>query len=302
MKPGKIHLFAMLIAGSALLSAFVPGKNKPIKTPEGFVFIPMGTTSIGSDTFSVQAFWMSKTEVTNKDYREYLVDLKASGDMEAYNKALPDTLQWRDKLAYNEPYVEYYFRHPAYNDYPVVNISRAQAEMYCVWLTKKMREAYGENINDVRLPYREEWVLAARGNDPSAVYSWITAIKTKHKKGCLSGVPGNFFNIGAESIHFNDSTGEYEIFQSSYGNGIAGSINDAADITAPAQSYWPNSFGLYNMSGNVAEMVQQSGIAVGGSWKSTGYDVRIESIQKFDGPCTTVGFRPVITYTGKPKN
>ncbi len=298
MKPGKIQIIALLIAGSALLSAFVPGKNKPIKTPEGFVFIPMGTTTIGADTFSVQAFWMSKTEVTNKDYREYLVDLKASGDMEAYNKALPDTLQWRDKLAYNEPYVEFYFRHPAYNDYPVVNISRTQAEMYCVWLTKKMREAYGENINDVRLPYREEWVLAARGHNPEAVYPWkgVTLFNEKeHKYAC------NFRNMGAESVHYNDSTGKMEVW-GKYGScGIAGSINDAADITAPALSYWPNDYGLYNMAGNVAEMVQQSGIAVGGSWKSTGYDVRIESIQKFDGPCTTVGFRPVITYTGTMK-
>jgi len=293
MKPGKIHLIVMLIAGSALLSAFVPGKNKPIKTPEGFVFIPMGTTTIGTDTFSVQAFWMSKTEVTNKDYREYLVDLKASGNMEAYNQALPDTLQWRDKLAYNEPYVEYYFRHPAYNDYPVVNISHEQAQNYCVWLTKKMREAYGENINEVRLPTREEWVIAARGGLKNWWYPWPGEyMMDKDGRQC------NYYHIGPESIHYNDTTGTYEVIRDTY---YAGTLHDAADITAPVQSYKPNDYGLYNMAGNVAEMVQQSGIAVGGSWKSTGYDVRVESIQKFEGPCTTVGFRPVITYTGRIK-
>ena len=37
--------------------------------------------------------------------------------------------------------------------------------------------------------------------------------------------------------------------------GIAGSLNDNADITAPVKSYWPNDFGLYNCAGNVAEMV-----------------------------------------------
>lgn len=298
MKPGKIHFIAMLIAASALLSAFVPGKTKPIKTPEGFVFIPMGTTNIDTDTFFVQAFWISKTEVTNKEYREFLADLKAKGDMDAYQKALPDTIQWKEKSGYNDPYVEYYFRHPAYNDYPVVNISRAQAEMYCVWLTKKMREAYGQNINDVRLPYREEWVLAARGNDPGAVYPWkgVTLFNEKeHKYAC------NFRNMGAESVHYNDSTGKMEVW-GKYGScGIAGSINDAADITAPALSYWPNDYGLYNMAGNVAEMVQQSGIVVGGSWKSTGYDVRIESTAPYYGPRSNVGFRPVITYTGTIK-
>jgi formylglycine-generating enzyme required for sulfatase activity len=37
--------------------------------------------------------------------------------------------------------------------------------------------------------------------------------------------------------------------------GIAGRLNDNADITAPVSSYWPNDYGLYNMAGNVAEWV-----------------------------------------------
>lgn len=291
-----------MLAGIVILTSFAPNKKKVVKSPDGFVFVPMGSTKVDDQTVSVQSFFMAKTEITNKEYREFLLDLKTRGEMEAYQKALPDTLQWRDKLAYNEPYVEYYFRHPAYNDYPVVNVSREGAEMYCVWLTKKLREAFGDNINDVRLPYREEWVLAARGNDPLAVYSWNTAEKTSKKKGCQYGVPGNYMNMGAESIHFNDSTGQYEVLPCAGSVGMAGCLNDAADITAPAESYWPNSFGLYNMSGNVAEMVQQSGIAVGGSWRSPGYDVRVESTVSFNGPATTVGFRPVMTYTGKDDN
>jgi len=299
MTPGKLSYAVLLMAGLVVLTSFAPNKKKVIKTPDGFVFVPMGSTKVDDQTVSVQSFFMAKTEVTNKEYREFLLDLKTQGDMEAYNKALPDTLQWRDKLAYNEPYVEFYFRHPAYNDYPVVNISRENAEMYCVWLTKKMREAYGENINDARLPYREEWMLAARGKDPLAIYSWNTAEKTSKKKGCEYGNSGNYRSLGAESIHFNDSTGQYEVLPNSGSVGMAGSLSDAADITAPAESYCPNSFGLFNMSGNVAEMVNQNGIAVGGSWRSPGYDVRIESTVKFSGPCTTVGFRPVITFTGE---
>ena len=37
--------------------------------------------------------------------------------------------------------------------------------------------------------------------------------------------------------------------------GVAGNLNDNADITAPVRSYWPNDYGLYNMAGNVAEWV-----------------------------------------------
>ena len=37
--------------------------------------------------------------------------------------------------------------------------------------------------------------------------------------------------------------------------GVAGSLNDNADVTAPVFSYWPNDYGLYNMAGNVSEWV-----------------------------------------------
>ena len=37
--------------------------------------------------------------------------------------------------------------------------------------------------------------------------------------------------------------------------GVAGALNDNADITAPVYSYPPNDYGLYNMAGNVSEWV-----------------------------------------------
>jgi len=40
--------------------------------------------------------------------------------------------------------------------------------------------------------------------------------------------------------------------------GVAGYLNDKADITAPVRSYEPNDFGLYNMAGNVNEWVQDT--------------------------------------------
>jgi gliding motility-associated lipoprotein GldJ len=43
-------------------------------------------------------------------------------------------------MAYNEPYVQYYFRHPAYNDYPVVGVTWLQASDYCIWRTDRVNE------------------------------------------------------------------------------------------------------------------------------------------------------------------
>ena len=37
--------------------------------------------------------------------------------------------------------------------------------------------------------------------------------------------------------------------------GVAGNLNDKADITNDVKSYWPNDYGLYNMAGNVSEWV-----------------------------------------------
>ena len=52
--------------------------------------------------------------------------------------AQPDTLVWRDIMAFNEPYVEYYYRHPSFNEYPVVGVNWLQAQDYCVWRTDRV--------------------------------------------------------------------------------------------------------------------------------------------------------------------
>jgi formylglycine-generating enzyme len=59
---------------------------------------------------------------------------------EVIRKALPDTLVWRERLAYNEPYVYNYLRHPAYRDYPVVGVNWVQANEYAAWRTDRVNE------------------------------------------------------------------------------------------------------------------------------------------------------------------
>lgn len=127
------------------------------ETGPGLVFIEGGTFMMGrvEEDFmkdwnneprrtTVASFYMDENEVTNVDYREYLYWLRRVYDYDyypqIYNTALPDTLVWRDKLGYNETYVEYYFRHPAYNFYPVVGVNWLQAMRYCSWRTDRVNE------------------------------------------------------------------------------------------------------------------------------------------------------------------
>jgi len=132
-------------------------KYKGQETGPGLLFIEGGTFVMGQveedvvkdwNNFprrvTVGSFYMDETEVTNVDYREYLYWLRRVYDYdyypEIYRSALPDTLVWRDKLGYNEVYVENYLRHPAFNYYPVVGINWIQAMKYCSWRTDRVNE------------------------------------------------------------------------------------------------------------------------------------------------------------------
>ena len=126
------------------------------ETGPGLVFIEGGTFTMGrteEDLYyqwnnmprrvTVSSFYMDLTEVSNLDYGEYLYWLSKvySSDYRfLYFEALPDTLVWRERLAYNEPLVDLYLRHPAYEMYPVVGVSWVQATKYAEWRTNRVNE------------------------------------------------------------------------------------------------------------------------------------------------------------------
>ncbi len=96
---------------------------------------------------TISTFYMDETEVSNTDWLEYLHWIKTNfpastsvENAEYYYTALPDTLVWRKPLSYNEPYVNNYLRHPAYQDYPVVGVNWQQASDYSEWRTDRVNE------------------------------------------------------------------------------------------------------------------------------------------------------------------
>jgi len=92
---------------------------------------------------TVSSFYIDETEVRNIDYQEYLYwTSRVYGETypEVWKRALPDTLVWREELAFNEPMVENYFRSPDYYQYPIVGVNWNQANDYAKWRTDRVNE------------------------------------------------------------------------------------------------------------------------------------------------------------------
>lgn len=103
---------------------------------------------------TISSFYLDITEVRNVDYREYINWLNRVFGMnnpQVVKAALPDTMVWRDPMAYNEPYVEYYYRHPSFNEYPVVGVNWLQAQDYCIWRTDRVNEMIMVDMGHIEL-------------------------------------------------------------------------------------------------------------------------------------------------------
>ena len=248
-----------------------------------YAYIPTGTFDYQGKQVSVQSFYMQKTEISNLEYRTFLFDLLIQGRKDEFLKARPDYKQWSILAKQeNSPYEQHYFSHPAYDNYPVVNISREAAEMYCVWLTKEMintvEDKKKSQYNDVRIPVREEWVMAASSGGTKYPYPWGEQPDRLIKDAQV------YANYAQEKNTINE-------------------IANKSDVTTSVTAYLPNDYGLFNMSGNAAEMVyddlqtKSSGTA-GGGWKNNIDEIKILAPDNFSGiilPNVCIGFRIVMT-------
>jgi gliding motility-associated lipoprotein GldK len=152
---------------------------------------------------------------------------KSMEEVEVY----PDTLVFmRDfTYSYNEPMTQVYFWHPKYDDYPVVGVNWNQAKAFCRWRTIYLNTFYNDieesTVTDFRLPTEYEWEYAARGGRDQNMYPWGGPY-VKNAKGC-------------SLANFKPMRGDY--------------MQDGGLYPVRVASYFPNDFGLSDMSGNVAE-------------------------------------------------
>ncbi|WP_070137788.1 formylglycine-generating enzyme family protein [Crocinitomix algicola] len=274
--------FAFFICVTGLSQAVANQKHiekltkKFLKEFTEYVWIPGGTLQLAQDdslTSTINPFFMFNHEVTNLEYQEFLY-FHQSKDPEKYTQLLLDTTVWRGKNENVNPLENLYHKHPAYHNYPVVGVSFQQANLFCEWLT----QLYNDNPNRIfkkvkyRLPTEREWIYAANGGNETATYPWAGP----YIRNASGDFLANCLKIGSENtyrdtVYYKTEDGQFipklVYITSPFANdGTAGFTNDHADYTSPSKSYWPNNFGLYNMAGNVSEMVAEEGITHGGSY------------------------------------
>jgi sulfatase modifying factor 1 len=111
---------------------------------------------------------------------------------------------------------------------------------------RKISRSDGILVQSFRLPTEAEWEFAAKANIENREYNNIRGRKKYAWDGKYSRDKSKR-NRGDQLANFKQGPGQY--------SGLSGWSSDGADIPNKIKSYPPNAFGLYDMSGNVAEWV-----------------------------------------------
>jgi sulfatase modifying factor 1 len=230
-----------------------PQNGPPESAPYAdMVWLPGGTFRIGSDKHyaeeapvhhvTVDAFWIDRTPVTNRQFREFV---RATGhvtfaeiapDPKDYPGALPNMLR-AGSLVFSPP------KHPVddlrdwsqwwafkfganwrrpygprsslsgLNDHPVVHVAYSDAMAYAKWAGKD-------------LPTEAEWEFAARGGLDGEEFAW-----------------GDEFAPGGKPMA-NTWQGAFPRQNLKL---------DGYERTSPVSAFPPNGYGVYDMIGNVWE-------------------------------------------------
>ncbi|MCD4752071.1 MAG: SUMF1/EgtB/PvdO family nonheme iron enzyme [Anaerolineaceae bacterium] len=134
------------------------------------VYVPAGEFTMGSEDGDedeqpvhdvvLEAYWIDKFEITNRQY-EQCVEEGACGTPSSVKSYTRNN----------------YYGNEAYQDYPVIYVSREQSQAYCEWVGGK-------------LPTEAEWEKAARGIDERS-YPWgnenpiCSLVNYGGKNGCV---------------------------------------------------------------------------------------------------------------------
>ncbi len=153
--------------------SYQPYDIQNLPNPPGMVFVQGGRTILGSfeqdlfgardnieRTVTVNSFYMDETEITNKDWKEYVyyqfhpmveqmgkdteikddpnnpfIPATTSHNGQELKDLVPNDSVWSSDFSFNDVYSQNYYSNPGFNDYPVVGVTWRQVVDYCAWRT-----------------------------------------------------------------------------------------------------------------------------------------------------------------------
>lgn len=293
---------------------------RSISRKSSFSLVPAGASWRDGKKYEVSSFYMQSSEVSNWQYDVFLNDLIADGKTADYLIAKRVKGNW--KTVGIPEFEDTYGYTEGFGKFPVLNIPRAGAELYCTWLSTEMNEAitnkeikWNEGAKpDFRLPSDLEWLRAARGNDSTLQFPWGATVNAlQNARGCYLCN----FNYGISKAVLSTEGPEGSkgcISTKPNTRAVITTAGRAIDtlVVAPEYSYNPTEFGHYLLMGNAAEMVwtyeadapakKGAPRAMGGSWYTHADNVRIESKEQFVGITegnVNIGFRVVMIFSAK---
>lgn len=297
-----------------------------------------GSTKYKNEEVIVPPFVMSNFPVTNLQYKAFLADLVTQGRYEEMKKCLPKEEVWKEyncnKLAKD------YFSNEIYNDFPVVNVDLASANMFCEWMqaefnmeldgaSREVKSKFAKKGSSstptkkkqvvVRLPYDYEWIYSV-----DAAYSLIpncSGYNTIYDPS--EGLVDKGFYKRTSQVSKLDKSKEtkmdklsdvnrfgmtevemIEIFKKAinYKNVTSKSAGNSAD---PAS--YPDNIEACCLAGHVCELIKNKEgelVVRGCCWQNKDEYLKMVDVYKKRGASPFIGFRVLIMTTerGKDKN
>ena len=197
------------------------------------------------------SFYMHATETTNEEYKQFF---ESNPDP----RNMPDTMVWHNPIVIDsDPFIHYYFQHPAYNKYPVVGVSKTQADSFCKWKTKQLqqelnKQGFKSYKITVRLPTDAEWQAAYR----KLIYQWLQSSENPCYTGGAASTSAEAYVLGCNGYRANfGSITSFRLQNLKHPmpgqSAVVSSIMKCESLEAPK--------GVYHLLGNVSEWTQSSG-------------------------------------------
>jgi hypothetical protein len=260
----------------------------------------------------LDAFSVRNVCITNLEYKTFLADLLIQKRSSDYLNAQIKTENWI-KQDYNS-LANVYFQDEKYNDFPVVNVNRKGAELFCDWLQEELKLYVMKNnlkFPDlkIRLPYDNEAIFAAR--EGYAKISFEEGYNTIYDE-CEGLVDHTFTKraqLAKKRVKRMDTL--YSVFVT---NKYWWKEKEILDFYSQGNKYYRNIPGdsifsdrmkVLTKIGRVSEMVMQKNSdntwLSGQTWKTKAEYLKLESEFKLNKSSPFVGFRVVLIDPNDPE-